>query len=194
MKIGLFGAAFDPPHLGHQHLIAELLKANLVDQVWVVPVKSHPFAKPLSPVEHRLAMVKLMLAALQAEGWGPEQVRLETYELDQPGVSYSYQTLQYFAGAYPDHTFSWIIGADNVANFAKWHHYQELLAQHQVLIYPRPGYGMEPLLPGMVPLDAVTPMAASSTEARKVLAEAASDTTKLVLPEVAQYSKQHQLY
>ena len=40
---------------------------------------------------------------------------------------------------WPDHTFSLIIGSDNLANFHTWKDPEEILEHHALLVYPRQG-------------------------------------------------------
>ena len=45
MKIAILGGAFDPPHTGHL-IVAEQIREYLkLDEVWLMPVYSHPFSK-----------------------------------------------------------------------------------------------------------------------------------------------------
>jgi nicotinate (nicotinamide) nucleotide adenylyltransferase len=193
MKIGLFGAAFDPPHLGHQTVVDAVLSHQLFDEVWLVPVKQHPFAKELSDEDDRLAMLELILINGLKKWVDQNKVRIETYELDTPGVSASYRTLSYFKALRPTDTFAWIIGADNIAGFNRWHEYQKLLSEFEVYVYPRPGFSMDQLLPGMVPLHEVPEVDVSSTKIRQAVKtnQAIND---LVEANVGNYISEHKLY
>jgi nicotinate-nucleotide adenylyltransferase len=197
MQIALFGGSFDPPHLAHHQVVLEMLRQQLVDEVWYVPAKKHPFGKEMSSDDHRLKMVQLMLA--DEQGLTTEikklhhHIRIETYELDHPSISYSLNTLDYFSQTQPQHTFSWVIGSDNVASFAKWHHYQELLKKYQVWVYPRAHYAMEPLLKGMTPLKDMHKVDISSTEIRQRVRTGES-IKGLVSPSVAEYLSLAGLY
>lgn len=193
MQIALFGASFDPPHNAHRKIIEEVLRQKLADQVWLVPVKSHPFAKVLSPENDRLQMVELFCAALKM----PEQVLVNTFELQQDAPSYSYDTLIAFSALHPEHTFSWIIGSDNLANFSRWHRADELLKQFTVYVYPRAGFSHDQLLPGMKLIANVPEMDLSSTFVREQVAAGKGEISTiaaLVEPEVAQYIKRNGIY
>jgi nicotinate-nucleotide adenylyltransferase len=123
----------------------------------------------------------------------PDQLKIERYELEHPGPSYSYLTLQALAGQYPEHMFKWLIGSDLVSNFHKWYHAQELLQHFSVLVYPRQNFPAEPLLPGMTLLESVDPVAISSTQVRKRLA-AGLAISDLVDTEVERYIRSNHLY
>ncbi len=44
MRIALFGGSFNPPHIGHVLNACYVLGAYPVDQLWLMPVYSHPFS------------------------------------------------------------------------------------------------------------------------------------------------------
>jgi nicotinate-nucleotide adenylyltransferase len=185
MNIALFGGAFDPPHLGHQQVAAALLAKKIVDEVWYVPVKQHPFSKQLRTTDdHRLAMLDL----IQQPG-----TRTEMYELENDEVSLSYITLKNLSTTYPEHTFSWVIGSDNLKDFHKWDFYQEMLQEFTFYVYPRAGYVFDPVYPGMIPLKDMQEVVVSSTEIRNRI-ENGQSIDSLVDARVAAYIAQHQLY
>lgn len=194
MRIGLLGAAFDPPHLGHWQVTQTLLEIGLVDQVWWVPVQQHPMAKQSSPTGERLAMVEAALTDhLRQFPQLATKVTINQFELTQTGPSYSYLTLQALSQQHPTDQFTWIMGADNVAAFHKWFSFKQIATEYGVLIYPRPGYTMTPLISGMRPVTEVPEVAISSTLVRQRVA-AGESIADLVSPTVAQYIKEHQLY
>ena len=64
-EIALFGGSFDPPHVGHLLAAAYVLATEPVDELWLVPVLQHPFAKPLvASYEHRVALCERLAAEL----------------------------------------------------------------------------------------------------------------------------------
>jgi len=189
MRIVLFGGAFDPPHLGHVEVAAELVKAKLADEVWFVPVKIHSFAKNMTQSDHRLAMLKLAL---------PLQTKIETYELSQTEVNYTFNTLDAMAAKYPEHEFSWVIGSDNLVKFHLWgdktgRDFKQLLASYKFYVYPRHGFVFEPIYPGMVPLKDFPEVTVSSTQVRRLVAEGKS-LAGFVTPAVANYIQVNKLY
>lgn len=194
MKIILFGGAFDPPHLGHQRIAKKLLEKGIADEVWYVPAKEHPFSKKMSSTEDRLKMLELSIN-------GDSRIKIEKFELEKEGTSYSFETLDFLSQKYSDDDFSWLIGSDNLAKFHLWDDsqgrgYKELLAEYRFYVYPRVGSKMEPLYEGMIDLsevEGIEPMGESSTEVREKTISGES-VENLVKKEVAEYIQEKELY
>ena len=89
-RIGIFGGTFDPPHLGHLILASEArTQLQLTRLLWVLTSKPpHKLGQPISPLEDRLAMLKL---ALQDE----PHFELSTVDMDRPGPQYTLDTLNH---------------------------------------------------------------------------------------------------
>lgn len=190
MNIILFGGAFDPPHLGHQHIAKTLLEQKIADEAWFVPAKMHPFDKPMSPPHHRLAMLELIVS--------DPRIKIERYEQEREGVSFSHETLDYLAAKHPEHTFSWIVGSDRLGDFHTWvdgrgNDYKDMLAAYRFYVYPRAGFPFTPLYDNMVPLRDVQEWTYSSTEVREAVKKG-EGIESLVDPQVAAYIAKHQLY
>jgi nicotinate-nucleotide adenylyltransferase len=184
MQICLFGGAFDPPHLGHQSVAQYLRDKKICDEVWFVPVKQHPFGKKVEANGHRLTMLNFLLEP---------GFKIEEFELNHTGNSYSFQTLQALSQQYPEHQFSWVIGSDNLEKFHLWKEFEKLLETYTVYVYPREGSPFEPLLSGMVALKDAPLVTFSSTEVRK----AASDKKpieKFVGDRIAKYIEKESIY
>ncbi len=184
MKITLFGGTFDPPHLGHSQIARTLLEQNLADEVWFLPVGEHAFEKKCSPAETRVALLELVLA---------EHQRIELYEIEQQGMSITYDTLRALSKKYPQHQFAFVIGSDNLEKFHLWHHYQEMLHAFPFFVYPREGYSLAPLYENMHVLTQVPPVTISSTQIRAA-AKSGASLENLVKPAVAEYIAEHTIY
>jgi len=78
-RIGVMGASFNPPTRGHVSVIRQAY--NDFDEVLLVPSLLHAFQKNLAPIEHRLAMLNLLIKnELSADE--KQRVRIDNIEPD----------------------------------------------------------------------------------------------------------------
>jgi nicotinate-nucleotide adenylyltransferase len=121
--IGVLGGTFDPPHLGHLILADEGRAALGLERVlWVVTAQPpHKPDEPVTPVEHRLAMVQ---AAIQAD----PGFELSRADVDRPGPYYSVGTLRWLAERMPSARFAYLMGADSLRDLPRWHQPEALVA------------------------------------------------------------------
>jgi nicotinate-nucleotide adenylyltransferase len=134
-QIGLFGGTFDPPHLGHLILASEAYSQLELDRLlWILtPEPPHKREQSITPLEHRLAMVKLSIQ-------GNPKFELSRAELDRPGPHYTLDTVELISRQYPDADITPIIGGDSLMDLPKWNRPRELLqACHWVGVMRRPG-------------------------------------------------------
>ena len=54
-----------------------------------------------------------------------------------PQPNYTVHTLAHISDKYPQHTFSLIMGEDNLKSFHKWKNHDVILKHHQLYVYPR---------------------------------------------------------
>lgn len=115
MRVGIFGGAFNPPHLGHLVCAQEALLRLELDVVVWVPVGDPPHrtleADP--GAEARLTMCEYAIAA-------DERFRLSRVEVDRGGKSYTVDTLKSFAERDPERELVLILGGDQAAALASW--------------------------------------------------------------------------
>lgn len=134
MKIGLFFGSFNPIHVGHMMIANYMVEYTDMEQVWFVVSPQNPLKKKetLLPQRHRLQLVKLAIG---------DDLRFKAsdveFKLSQP--SYTIHTLVYLQEQYPQHQFCLIIGADNLLSLPNWKNYDQLLANYELYVYPRPG-------------------------------------------------------
>ena len=155
-RIGIFGGSFNPMHNGHIALAQAVLRQCALDEVWLMVSPQNPLKRHDADLldDHlRLEMAQIALE-------GVEGVKACDYEFRLPKPSYTWNTLQHLSKDYPDCTFSLLIGGDNWAHFQRWRNWQEIMAHHEVIAYPRDEY------PGTIDLPLID---LSSTEIRQRL-------------------------
>lgn len=128
--IGVLGGSFSPIHHAHLWVAHYLLEELMLSEVVFVPAGQHAFKGRLLEAHHRLEMIRL---AIQ----GKDRFRLSTIEVDRPGPSYTYETLQRLQEEVPDATLYFIIGGDNLAEVPMWHRGEELLRKFTFVVVGR---------------------------------------------------------
>lgn len=156
MRIAIYGGSFHPPHLGHGLVAAWLLWTERVDEVWLVPVFDHPFAKELAPFDDRVRWCEALASTIDP------RVRVSTVERDLAGVSYTVRTLDALADRHPEHAFRLVIGADVLASTPKWRQWERIAERYAPIVVGRAGYGDVPGAPTFPEV--------SSTQVRAALA------------------------
>ena len=149
MRIGLFGGSFNPIHNAHIALAKTICKEAKLDEVWFMVSPQNPLkqAEDLLGENERYEMVKL---ALESE---EKVLKASNYEFHLERPSYTWKTLRALKKDFPQHEFSLIIGGDNWVRFPRWAHSEEILANHNIYIYPREDSDInEALLPENVHL------------------------------------------
>lgn len=194
MNIGCLFGTFDPPHNGHVAVAYHMLRTQGLDAVWLIVTPRNPFKRDraISPDIHRLAMVRLAVAAKPG-------LEASDAELDLPGPNYTVDTLRALRARWPDAHFSLILGGDNLAAFHRWKDPEGILAHHRLLVYPRPGHEarLDPMLQrysGQVCVADDAPLLdVSATRLRQDLA-AGRPVADRMDPQVADYARLHRLY
>lgn len=132
-RIGVFGGAFDPVHLGHLQASESFLNSNLIDRLLVLPtpVAPHKESHQQTSFAHRYQMLKL---AFQNH----ENVVVSELETHLPKPSYTLQTIEHLQNANPDNLYFLCIGEDNLASFHKWWKYEEILNLVTLIVAGRP--------------------------------------------------------
>jgi len=148
--IGLFGGAFDPPHLGHLILAGEAQTQLGLDRLLWIPTPNppHKTRQAITPIEQRLEMLGRTLA-------GSSSFELSTIEMERPGPHYTVETLGILQDRFPAADLVLLLGGDSLRDFPKWHRPLDILAAcHFFGVMRRPGTEidmdtLERYLPGL---------------------------------------------
>ena len=132
MNIGLYFGTFDPIHFGHINIANFLIDNDLVEKVWFVVTPENPekSSNSLTNFIHRYEMVKIQVK-------DNNNLLASDIELNLKRPNYTIDSLRYISKAYPDNSFSLIIGEDNFVNFKKWKAYKEIMNYYKIYVYPR---------------------------------------------------------
>jgi nicotinate-nucleotide adenylyltransferase len=168
IRTGIYGGSFNPIHNGHIALARQMIESGLMDEVWFMVSPLNPFKKEKSDLlsdELRLEMTRLALE-------GEPKMIAQDFEFHLPKPSYTWQTLQALSEVYPNRQFILIIGGDNWQLFDRWFHYQDILNNYSLVVYPREGINIDAdSLPNNVKLLKAELYPISSTQVRKNIKE-----------------------
>ena len=134
-KVGLFFGSFNPVHNGHMIIANYILEYTELEQIFFVVSPQNPFKQKAALLEdyHRLALLK------EAIG-DNDKYHACDIEFKMPKPSYTTDTLAYLKEKYPEKVFSLIMGSDNLKNFHKWKNSRQIIDNHKLYVYPRPGF------------------------------------------------------
>ena len=173
-KIGVFGGTFDPPHIGHLILASEAAhQLHLSRVLWVlVPDPPHKQDQPITPLPHRLEMLKRMVA-------DNPQFEISYLEINRPGPHYTIDTVQLLAKQEPDADIILLLGGDSLRDLPTWRLNTDLVAAvSKIGVMCRPGDSFDmPALEAQIPgltekvsfIDALLQNLSSSEIRRRVM-------------------------
>jgi nicotinate-nucleotide adenylyltransferase len=154
-RIGVFGGAFDPPHVAHLVVAQEARHRLGLARLLVVPAGVPPHRPPpATPAQTRLRLAEAAFA-------GEPDTEVSRIEVDRPGPSYTVDTLAALAGA---GELVLVLGADQYAALPGWRDPDRIRALALIAVAARPG--SPPPADGAVALP-VPPLAVSSSELRR---------------------------
>jgi nicotinate-nucleotide adenylyltransferase len=121
-RLGIFGGAFNPPHVGHLVLAQEAHWQLGLDTVVLVPFgePAHRTLESDPGGEVRLQMCEYAVG-------GDARFGVSRIELDRPGPSYTVDTLRELRRRSPDDELVLLIGGDQAAALKSWHEPEEVL-------------------------------------------------------------------
>lgn len=136
LRIGLLGGSFNPAHEGHRHISLVAQRRLGLHQVWWLVSPQNP----LKPEQGMAPFAKRMESA-QAMAGHPAIVvsDIET----QLGTRYTADTIRQLITRAPATRFVWLMGADNLVSFPKWHRWTTIMETVPVAVIARPGYSLK---------------------------------------------------
>ena len=135
MKIGLYFGSFNPVHIGHLIIASHAVNETDLNQVWFVVSPQNPFKQSSSLLNeyHRLHLIK---SAIEGEN----NLRASNVEFALPRPSFTVDTLAYLKEKFPTYDFSLLMGSDGFKNLDKWKNFENIIKNHPIYIYKRPGF------------------------------------------------------
>jgi len=190
-RIGVFGGTFDPPHVGHLTVAADVRDALELDRVLLIPAARPPH-KPDRPITDGVLRWRMLRAAVR-DHTGLEATDIE---LRRDGPSYTVDTLRALKRAHPADDLVLIMGVDQFNELAGWKEPEKVARLARIVVMAREGESPPETAPGTdipgihVP---VTRVDVSSTAIREAVARG-QRIDDLVPASVVEWIEAHELY
>jgi nicotinate-nucleotide adenylyltransferase len=122
-RLGIFGGAFNPPHVGHLVLAQEAHWQLGLDKVVLMPFgePSHRKLEAEPGPEVRLEMCELAAA-------GDARFEVSRMEVDRSGAIYTVDTLRELSARSPGDELVLLVGGDQAAALRSWRSPEEILS------------------------------------------------------------------
>lgn len=135
IKTGLYFGSFNPIHIGHMAIANYMVEYTEIDQLWFVVSPQNPLKQKKSLLDdyQRLELVTRSIG-------DDLRFRASKVEFGLPKPSYTIDTLTHLSEKYPTHKFYILMGTDNLENINKWKNAEQLLANYDIIVYPRHGF------------------------------------------------------
>ena len=132
IKIGILGGSFDPAHKGHLAISKEaLIKFNLKSIIWTI-TNQNPFKKKSTiNLKKRIVFCKKIIGKNKS-------IKVKYFE----DIINSNKTLNLLNYLNKDKKYElfFLMGADNLINFHKWHKWKIISQKCKILVFDRYGY------------------------------------------------------
>ena len=122
-RIGILGGTFDPIHIGHLSIAEQARDQYQLDRVLLIP-SGHSYFKDNRSKKVQPAQVRLEMTKIAAGSYKPFEV--SDIEVNRPGNTYSFETLEELKTQNPESELFFIVGADTICSMRTWREPQRI--------------------------------------------------------------------
>ena len=133
IRIGILGGSFDPAHIGHIKISKQAKnKFGLNKIIWAI-TKRNPFkGKSSLNLNHRIKFARKLNIKNKF-------IKVTCFE-DKIKSDKTIDLINYFIKKYKKNEIYFIMGADNLINFHKWHKWKMISQKCNIVVFDRYGY------------------------------------------------------
>ena len=132
-KIGILGGTFDPAHKGHIAISKEAIRNYKISKVIWAVTKKNPFKKK------SFMTLKERIIYAKAINKNNSRIKVNYYE-DKIKSSRTINLINYIKKNNKNSQLFFLMGADNLINFHKWHKWKLISKKCIILVFDRNGY------------------------------------------------------
>lgn len=136
-RIGLLGGSFNPAHRGHLQISRFALQRLRLDRVWWLVSPGNPLKSraQLPAQDDRIETARRIACA-------DTRIVVTGLESGLPST-FTAATLRFLRRRLPETRFVWLMGADCLQQFHRWHEWQGILDSIPVAVVDRPGWRLK---------------------------------------------------
>lgn len=123
-EVLFFGGSFNPPHIGHRHVIKTISQFYPNALLYICP----NFVSPFKEGGKEFSASEIWLLCLsEFESFLSTNVILWDEEIKKTNISYTIDSLMALHSLHPNSELSLVLGEDNLIYFDRWKSYQQIL-------------------------------------------------------------------
>jgi len=131
-RVGILGGSFDPAHKGHLAISKEAKKRFKLKKITWAITKKNPFKKESdTSILNRIKQCKKIIGKLS-------YIKVKFYE-DLIKSNKTVDLINYLSRN-KKNEIHFLMGADNLINFHKWHKWKTISKKSKIIVFDRHGY------------------------------------------------------
>lgn len=146
MKVAVYSGSFNPLHIGHLAIMKYMVEEASYDMVYLIVSPKNPLKDGISS-DSGMDRYKAAVEAVKRHFCDTEgqtgKVLVDDIELTMPEPHYTIRTLDALKEREPENSFTFIMGADNLADIRRWKDYGRILREYGAAVYPREGIDLD---------------------------------------------------
>ena len=139
MNIAVYSGSFNPLHIGHLAIIKHMIEEAGFDMIYLIVSPKNPLKDSIS---ESTGQDRYDAAIAAVNRHFNQKVRVDDIELNMPAPHFTVRTLMALKEREPENTFTFVMGADNLADIRRWRNYTTILKDFGVAVFPRTGHNL----------------------------------------------------